>query len=302
MGKKNTGIKFEKLAESIFNKLVKNPLYEKVEHNVKLKGADGDRQIDVLVSSESVGVKFLTIIECRDFHRKLSISNIDGFHSKLLDVNANKGIIISRKGFSTKAIAKAKRLGISLCTADETENDSWQSAIDLPILLEELCLQEFNIKATHYPGLIGKLSKESILEINGINILELINEKWMKAEFNIESKSGFQKLNFPELREPLLSKTIEGIEFNFKSMEITGKVRAKFYRTSISKLEGTQILENLTEGKKYIFIDVNSLKKFDSNLFQLNTNNLNHLTDFAASIRIMPNVNFTIDDVNFKIN
>src|SRR5690606_23782735 len=113
----------------IFKKLIKNPAYENVEHNVKLNGSDGTRQIDVLVSSESVGIKFLTIIECRDFKNKLSISSIDGFHSKLVDVKANKGIIISRKGFSSKAISKAKRLGISLCTADETEKEGWQSLI-----------------------------------------------------------------------------------------------------------------------------------------------------------------------------
>jgi hypothetical protein len=55
--KKNTGLEFEKLAESIFNKLIKNPKYEKVEHNIKLEGADGLRQIDVLISNETIGIK-----------------------------------------------------------------------------------------------------------------------------------------------------------------------------------------------------------------------------------------------------
>lgn len=297
MPKKNTGLKFEKLAESIFNKLVKNPVYEKVEHNVKLTGADGDRQIDVLVSSESVGIKFKTIIECRDFKGKLSVSAIDGFHSKLLDVKANKGILISRKGFSSRAISKAKRLGISLCTADETEKEGWQSIIDLPVLIEELSLQEFSIQAKHNSTFNGKVSKESILQINGFDIVKLINEKWRKAEFKIGSISGYQKLEFPEIQEPLLSKTTDGVEFNFIYLEVKGKVRARFYRTSISKLSGTQILENITEGKKNIFIDINALKEIDPNLFQMTKTNLDNDRDFVCEIRILPNVSFTIDDV-----
>lgn len=297
MRMKNTGLKFEKLTESIFKKLIKNPAYEKVEHNVKLNGADGDRQIDVLVSSESVGIKFKTIIECRDFKGKLSVSSIDGFHSKLLDVKANKGILISRKGFSSKAISKAKRLGISLCTADETEEDGWQSLIDLPILIEELSLQEFTIDAKHNPRFNGKVSKEAVMEINGINLIQLINEKWQNAEFKLESKTGYQNLKFPEIKEPLFSKTTDGTNFNFTNLQIKGKVRARFYRTSISKLSGTQILENITERKKHIFIDINALKKIDPNLFQLTTTNLENTIDFAAKIRVLPKVNFTIDNV-----
>jgi len=295
--KKNTGIKFEKLAESIFKKLIKNPAYEKVEHNVKLEGADGERQIDVLISSESFGIKFKTIIECRDFKGKLSISSIDGFHSKLLDVKANKGVLISRKGFSSKAISKAKRLGISLCTADQTEEDGWQSLIDLPILIIELSLQEFTIDAKHDPSLNGKVSKEAISEINGINLIELINEKWRKAEFKLECKTGYQNLEFPEIKEPMFSKTTDGTKFKFTSLQIKGNVRARFYRTSISKLTGTQILDNITEGKKHIFIDINTLKKIDPNLFQLTKTNFENAIDFAAEIRVLPKVNFTIDNV-----
>lgn len=300
MQKKNTGIKFEKLAESIFNKLVKNPAYEKVEHNVNLKGADGERQIDLLITSESFGIKFKTVIECRDFKSKLSIAHVDGFHSKLLDVKANKGILISRKGFSTKAISKANRLGISLCTADETEDDGWQSIIDLPILIEQLSLIEFEINAQHDQKVKGKISKEAILKINNIDIVQLINEKWCKAEFNLKSKSGFQLLEFPEIKEPMLTQNLEGKTVKFIKFEVIGKVQARFYRTSISKLIGTQILENITEGKNYIFIDINSLKKLDPNLFQLSKNELETNMDFAGQIRILPKVNFTMDNVKLK--
>lgn len=300
MQKKNTGIKFEKLAESIFNKLLKNPAYEKVEHNVKLKGAEGERQIDLLITSESFGIKFKTVIECRDFKNKLSISSIDGFHSKLLDVKANKGILISRKGFSSKAISKANRLGISLCTADETEDNGWQSLIDLPILIEQLSLIEFEINAQHDHKVKGKISKESILKINGINVVQLINEKWSKAEFNLKSKSGSQILEFPEIKEPMRTLNLEGKTVNFIKFEVVGKVQARFYRTSISKLIGTQILENITEGKSYVFIDINSLKTLDPNLFQLSKTELETNMDFAAQIRILPKVNFTIENVKLK--
>ena len=181
--KKKTGKKFEKLAESIFKQLIKNPNYETVEHNVLLDGADGKRQFDVIVKSENVGINILTVIECKDYNKKVPISIIDEFHSKLLDVNANKGIVISRKGFSSKAISKAKRLGITLCIADETENDNWQSILDLPIVLEEIHLIHLNINVQVRSDSEPTIDFDSIIKINDQNLVELIKSKWKNNEF-----------------------------------------------------------------------------------------------------------------------
>lgn len=298
--KKKTGKKFEKLAESIFKKLIRNPDYEKVEHNVMVDGEDGKRQIDVLVKSETVGQIIITAIECRDYNKKLPVSNIDGFHSKLLDIRANKGIIISRKGFSSKSISKAKRLGITLCTADETEEDNWESIIDLPVILEELHLIDFNINVRYSSIFESKISVDSILQINGLNLVELIKNKWKNDEFEIAYDNNTQSFKFPEFDESLSSKTIEGKEFPILSLNLTAKIKKDLYLTSTSKLKNTQILDNITEGKRNVFIDVNSVKEKNFPVQKISKNDLENLSNELPMIRILPHLN--VDRTNFRFN
>lgn len=294
---KKTGKKFEKLAESIFQKLVKNPDFEKVEHNVMFDGADGKRQIDVLVRSETCGMDLTTVIECKDYNKKIPVSVVDGFHSKLMDINANKGILISRKGFSSKTISKANRLGITLCTADETEAENWKSIIDLPVILEELHLIDFNINVKYSSAFETKINIDSVLQINGVNLVELIKNKWRKDQFEEAYDKESNTFKFRELQEPFSSKTIENKEFPILSLDITAKIRRDLFLTTTSKLKNTQILDNITDGKKHIFIDVNSVT--DKNL-QVKRITRGHLKNFPnwPMIRLLPHLNITKN--NFK--
>lgn len=298
--KNNTGKKFEKLAESIFKKLVRNPEFEKVEHNVMLDGEDGKRQIDVLVKSETVGQTLITAIECRDYNKKLSVSNIDGFHSKLLDIRANKGILISRKGFSSKSISKAKRLGITLCTADETEEENWESIIDLPVILEELHLVDFNINVKYSNRFEEKINVDNILQINGLNLVELIKNKWKNDEFELAYDIDTQSFKFPEFNDSLITKTKKGEEFPIISLTITAKIKKDLYLTSTSKLRNTQILDNITDGKRTVFIDVNSVTDKNLAVQPISRSSLGNLPDNWLKIRLLPHLNLTKE--NFRFN
>ncbi|WP_372919796.1 restriction endonuclease [Salegentibacter sp.] len=298
--KKKTGKNFEKLAESIFKKLVKNPEFEKVEHNVLIEGPDGKRQIDVLVKSETVGQTLFTAIECKDYNRKLSVSVLDAFHSKLRDINANKGILISRNGFSSQVISKAKRKGITLCTADETENENWESIIDLPIILEELHLLDFNINIKYSSLFESKINIDSILQINGLEVVEFIKNKWKNDQFESAHDEESNSFIFPEFNEPLTSKTNNGYEVPILSLTITAKIKKDFYLTSTSKVKNTQILNNISEGKKNVFIDVKSIKDKKFPVQKISKSDLVNLPDNWPAIRILPHLNVTKE--NFRFN
>ena len=116
---KNDGKSFEGLTKHVFEILTANEELTSVEENVKLDGADGPRQIDVLVRSKVAGIDICTIVECRDYAKRLDITHLDALHSKMHDVNADKAVLVSRLGFSKKATNKAKRVGITLCTLNE---------------------------------------------------------------------------------------------------------------------------------------------------------------------------------------
>lgn len=296
--KKKTGKKFEKLTESIFQKLVRHPEFERVEHNVLLEGADGKRQIDVLVRSETFGMNLTTVIECKDYNKKIPVSVVDGFHSKLMDVRANKGILISRKGFSSKTFSKAKRLGITLCTADETENENWKSIIDLPVILDELHLVDFNINIKYHSAFETKINIDSVLQINGVDLVELIKEKWRTNKFEEAYDNNSNTFKFPELKEPFTSKTIENKEFPILSLAITSKIKRDLFLTTTSKLKNTQILDNITDGKKHVFIDVNSIVDKNLQVQRISRGDLKNYPNWPM-IRLLPHLEITKENFRY---
>ena len=122
---KNTGKEFENLTHEVFAALSATRSDVKVERNVFLPSQlTGDpRQIDVLLRSEVACLSMLTIIECRDYKKKLNVTYVDGLHSKLLEVAAHKAVFVTRRGFTKGAMRKAERLKITLCTPHQSSED-----------------------------------------------------------------------------------------------------------------------------------------------------------------------------------
>jgi hypothetical protein len=60
------------------------------------------------------GQAMLGVIECKDLHKRVGTPEIDAFHTKAQDINANFKIIASKSGFSDPAIEKARHYGIRL--------------------------------------------------------------------------------------------------------------------------------------------------------------------------------------------
>ncbi len=82
----------------------------KIDKDVKIVGhiSKTKRQIDILVDISEVGVNLKLAIECKYFNKKIDVKTIDSFVGFLDDIKANKGIIITSKGFSSAASERAK--------------------------------------------------------------------------------------------------------------------------------------------------------------------------------------------------
>lgn len=133
---RNDGKAYEAMVFWVYTALCKDERLTSVERDVKIVGPDGLRQIDVLVKHEHAGVAYTTIIECRDYAGKLSVTHLDAFVSKLTDIKASKGILVSRKGFSKTAVQKASRLGIGLCVVDSADTTLKQLVIEVPVIVK----------------------------------------------------------------------------------------------------------------------------------------------------------------------
>tara|TARA_R110001592_G_scaffold100281_2_gene284686 strand:+ start:919 stop:1830 length:912 start_codon:yes stop_codon:yes gene_type:complete len=298
MGIKNNGREFEKLTESIFRKFVKNPRYEKVEHNVNLKGIDGPRQIDVLISCKSCGINFVTVVECKDYNSKISVGTIDAFHSKLQDVKANKGILVAKRGFSSTAISKAKRLGITLCTAEQVLNKQWSLDIDFPILLEVTKPISFDFEVSADLSEGDKIDLDSLI-INGIDLTELLKRKWQDGSLGFLRSEKEQKIYLDELTPPYkikINNEQEDIRFA-NSFAISAKFDTKYYLTELSKLDGTQILKNITEESTSIFFDIKSIRDVNEEFKEVSKTTIDSFNGMHIEIRISGNFSASMEGI-----
>lgn len=262
--KKNTGEDFEKLTESLFEQLKVLGNKYTIEHNVFLDSPDGKRQFDVLLKHSVAGFDFTTAIECKDYKSRVSIKEIDNFESKLKDVNVQKGILVSRKGFSSKAISKARRTNISLCTAHQSLSDKWELDLDLQVFF---C----KIKPTEFRFSLGELlftKGDSVLtlpnlKINDINLKDCFLDNWKNNKINLKQDSNVARISLPEISAPYYTEItkmngeIEKRKLSELYIEI--EYSRKFYRRKIDEIDNVQMLQNISENKAHIFFENSSL-------------------------------------------
>jgi hypothetical protein len=127
--------KFEKLVANIQQSLAPGA---KVIHNDKVLGkiSKTPRQIDISIRQNVGQFNLFIAIECKDHKNLVDISSIEEFISKLKDIEANKGAIVSASGFTAAAKRTASESGIDLYRIIDTEKHDWQTYISIPVLCD----------------------------------------------------------------------------------------------------------------------------------------------------------------------
>jgi hypothetical protein len=77
--------------------------------NVRLKGrfSKRQRQIDVLITTDTPVGPTKTVIDAKYFNRKVNVTDVDRFAGFIEDVGASKGILITNLGYSKAALRRA---------------------------------------------------------------------------------------------------------------------------------------------------------------------------------------------------
>lgn len=106
----------------------------KVERNIFLPSRDGggEREIDVLITSEVAGYPVRIAIECKNENKPTGIAKIGEFIDKLNDVSlpVQLGIFVSTNRYESGAIRRAKAAGVKLFRLDGIKNDLSQAVKD----------------------------------------------------------------------------------------------------------------------------------------------------------------------------
>ncbi|MCF8079075.1 MAG: restriction endonuclease [Desulfobacterales bacterium] len=252
------GDKFEQLTAEIFEALTARNEFESVSKNIKLPGPDGDREIDVLITGKVGPFDVKTIVECKDYKKKVNVQIVDALQSKMVDVNANKAVLVSRNGFSRSAIKKAGRLGISLCTAHNASDEKWKFEPQMPILITEHCCEESKISFIFEA--VDNMNRMEVSHVSGKSIGSLIAEHW--DEKNIEYKDGIVRhLYRPSLESPFV-RINNGRKLPIQDFEILMEIRTTHYLGFFNDLESAKFLRYIEDEDTHIIFDIRDLNDY----------------------------------------
>lgn len=99
-----------------------------VRHNHRIVGDSGRRrQLDITISRNIGLFPVLIVLECKHYKRPVGIDKVEAFVTKLSDVRASEGVMVSKSGFDAGAIAVAQRHGVTLLTYREAEEADWEA-------------------------------------------------------------------------------------------------------------------------------------------------------------------------------
>ncbi len=133
---KSDWLDYQKLAAEIYTELENNAV---VTHDEKIRGIESgtDRQIDVSIRTNVAGHDLLIIVQTKDLSRPADVNIVGEFNAVIRDVRAAKGVLICSAGFTKKAIAYGRNLGIDLCTAHDARHRKWAIDLRVPLLWVE---------------------------------------------------------------------------------------------------------------------------------------------------------------------
>ncbi len=260
MSPKNTGKQFERLTRRIYELLAADEAYTSVEENVHLDSPDGPRQVDVVVRSQVCGHDILTIVECRDYSKNLDVTHVDGLHSKMQGVGAHNAVLVARKGFSGGARKKARRLGISLCTAHDSERGLAGVGLQVPVAFLDIRSVRISVELRVHLASGLRFNNMSMLQVGGQPIGDALALAIRSGEVQVDSLN--EKLLWvppagPEGRVELRDELSRS--HAVESSRIFYTLEGSYYLGRAGDLPGTVGWNNISKGESSVFIDSKDL-------------------------------------------
>lgn len=100
------------------------------ETDVSLDGVRGKHAVDVAVRGSRAGVDFLWVVECKYWNRAVPKATVATLATIVSDVGADRGIILSRKGFQSGAPAMARGSNMTLTSLEELQSSTTREKIE----------------------------------------------------------------------------------------------------------------------------------------------------------------------------
>ena len=247
---------FEDLVHDLYAKMhQQDGGISSIEKRVRIDGVDGKREIDIFIRTRIGGHEIKTVIECKNWRRKIDVQVVDAFHSKIIDVRGNKGVIVSTNGFSDTARKKARRLGIDLCHITNSDRILEITAKAVPTIIYEVRVThaEFsslmNISSEEFSFERQQVSFEGMMDQNS-TLLDIV-----KAAYNHvvteQPRSFTNQVLFEEIGKcdikidpPIVTRTASGSYLEVHGVKFGISVRNMYGYVS----EGQAVVRRIVYG------------------------------------------------------
>lgn len=143
MKRKKKWKKFEDSSYKIVQSL--NPQAQ-IYQNIHIEGklSKVKRQVDVqLVKPEQY--EFIAF-ECKDHGRPIDVPLVEAFNTKLRDIGAKKGAIVSNSPYTEAAQNMASALGIDILNLVDTKNKNIRGKLYASLLLSDTSIKSFRLR------------------------------------------------------------------------------------------------------------------------------------------------------------
>ena len=123
----------------------------------RIQGKSGSwYQIDVLTSQSNGLQTVRTAIECKYWNKRVTRNVVSNLITTVEDTNIEKGVIVSKEGFTSGAIALAKQKNISLVEMREPNDADWEGRIKTIHLMMHMTWPEFyDVEFVQPPQMAG---------------------------------------------------------------------------------------------------------------------------------------------------
>lgn len=128
---------FERLAERIVRDLQPGATITWDDH---LPGriSEAIRQIDVSIRWSDADRDYLTIVQAKDWGTPADVNAVGAFAAVIEDVDATRGVMVCRSGFTQTAKNYARNKGIELYSLHDAESRDWRLELTIPLLWIDL--------------------------------------------------------------------------------------------------------------------------------------------------------------------
>ena len=184
---------YQSEAADFFQKLGMNAI---IEH--KVEGVRGMHEVDVYVEGTIHGLSFIWIIECKAWNSNIPKEKVLALSSIILDIGADRGFLLSEKGFQSGGIRVAEKSNITLTSlADLNQAIEIDSIIgQLNWRLHKVTLKLRKVKKELYDD---EFYPPMMKELGELFILESVLDDALKNEYPFVYQGDTMVNSFEEL-------------------------------------------------------------------------------------------------------